>query len=109
MVFGYYNSNPAFSSSTAGVDDQISSKACCLDSGSSIPPNTEVIKRAFEKIVASIARTLSRKPSKSSMTALHGNTLLPKGHHNDFLQRAKDFTFLSFYDGNTKLGSIIVP
>lgn len=50
------------------------------------------------QLAASIARFLWHKPKNSMLEALQGSSFFAEQNKDDFIQRAKDFAFVSFYE-----------
>ena len=51
-------------------------------------------------LAADIAKFLANKEDNSFMEALKKNSFYGEQNRDDFLQRANDFTFLTFYEAN---------
>jgi hypothetical protein len=60
----------------------------------------------FASLVSSIGRVVLNRPGNDIMTALSKNDFYSKQNRADFLQRTKDFRFISFFETNPTKGTM---
>lgn len=61
----------------------------------------------FGAFITGVARTICNQPSNSFLEALTKNDFFSAQNQDDFLQREKDFAFLSFYETQRTSGHMV--